>query len=240
MNPLTIASIGAMLGGAYMTKKANDDAARRQAEAIRRGLENQRRLRSEAEQKAMDLAKNNFTPNDRVENQAKIEDEINRNLIAPVERGHIDFSKNLGTSGNVSKDYNNSKAQSDLNVLKTSRDLARIMSKVSSADRLRMNEGVNMMDTGREIDMLHNFSRGQQGVDEMATARAGIPNSNTLFMGNVLGMAGQAGLMRGANAGNKQLGWGDAPVYDRSSTLQQPKTYGFGINPYKKSSFSLT
>lgn len=199
MEPITIAALVAMAASAYMQKQATDEAQQRANSEIQRSLENQRMLQTEAENRAMDSAKK-FAPDERIASQSKIQSDINTELIAPVEQSHAIASNKSGTTGNVSGDYNRAKTESDLNVLKSSRDLAKIMSKISAGNRLRMNEGVNLMDTGRDIDMLNNFSKGQQGADNVAIQKAGQINANKVFAGQLLGALGSAGMIHGATS----------------------------------------
>lgn len=248
MEPITIAALVAMAASAYMQKQATDEANQRANSEMQRSLENQRQLQIEAENRAMSEAKK-FAPVDRIANQQKIEEDLNTELIAPVEKNFTAISKNAGTTGNVSDDYNKAKGQSDLNVLKSSRDLARIMSKISAGNRLRMNEGVNLMDTGRDIDMLNNFSRGQQGADNVAIQRAGQINANKVFAGQLLGALGSAGMIHGATsaaAAGKTGATGASGFGLKTSGsgigLNAAKTGGFGLSaasPAAANSFGL-
>lgn len=235
MSWLTLAGLLSSIGAAKMQMQASQEAARRADLAIQKSLENQRRLQMEAQDRALS-ATQQFAPEGRLANQQNIEDTLNQELLAPIEKNPA-LSFAPGTTGNVSQDYDRLKAQSDLNTLKSSRELAKIMSKISSANRLRMNEGVNLMDAGRDIDMLNNFSKGQIGADEIAINKASQLNPSKIFGSQVLGALGTAGIARGGSFGSPGE---PAMVYDRSTALASPRSYQFGLNPNKKSTFSLS
>ena len=101
------------------------------------------------------------------------------------------------TQGNVSNEYQTAKAASDAAVLKDAHMLARLMSKTTGANRLRMNEGLRMMDASMDIDRLGSFSRGQQAADQVAIEVAGRPDAGMQLAGGVLQGLGTVGLMGG-------------------------------------------
>lgn len=224
MEPFSIAALVASVVGAGMQYKASTDAQERQQREIRAGLDSQRALQLQAEKKSTDAASKFETPK-RQEEQAQIADQITADLMAPVSESQAIRSSQQTTQGNVSSDYTTAKAASDLNAIKSAQNLARMMGKTSSANRLRMNEGIRLMDTGQDIDRLANFSSGQAGADGVAIQQAGMVNPGQVFMGSLLQAGGSAGLMSGGSgtsvyaaneaptiAGSPGL----APVYDIS------------------------
>lgn len=194
MDPFLIASIVATLAGSAIQYKASSDAQKRQQAEIQRSLENQERLQREAEQKALTKAAE-FDPADRKQQQAEIADQITTELIKPVSESQAIRAEQQGTVGNVSSDYDAAKTRADLNTMKNAENLARLLGKTSSASRLRMNEGIGLMDTGQEIDMLANFSRGQQAADNIAIQQAGQVSPGMSAVGGALQGIGTAGLM---------------------------------------------
>lgn len=195
----TIAALAAMIAGSYMQYQASADAQERQNAAIREGLDRQRNLQIQAEQKALTTA-NEFSPADRVAEQSKIADQITNELITPVSESQAIRSKQSTTQGEVSKDYTTAKAQSELNSVKSAQQLAALLGKTASSNRLRMGEGIRLMDTGQEIDQLNNFSRGSQAADQIAIQVAGRPDAEKMFLGSLLQTGGSAGLMYGGSA----------------------------------------
>ncbi len=212
-----IAALIASIAGAAMQYKASSDAAERQQAQIRQSLENQRRLQREAEQKALTRAKE-FAPEDRKAEQAKIEQQITQELIEPVSESQAIRAEQQTTQGNVSQDYTTAKAQSDLNAIKAAEGLARLLGKTTSANRLRMNEAIGLMDTGQAIDQLASFSRGQGGADDIAIQQAGRVDPGMQFAGSLLQGVGTAGLMSGQGT-----------LRDSFNSLFKPSA-GMGIN----------
>lgn len=195
----TIASLVAMVVGAGMQYKASTDAQKRQQDEIRRGLASQKDLQLKAEKRALDTADNYETPK-RANEQAQIADQITQELMAPVSESQNIRAQQQTTQGNVSDDYTTAKAASDVNAMKTAQSLAALLGKSSSANRLRMNEGIRMLDAGQDIDRLGSFSRGQAGADGVAIQQAGQANPGMVLAGSLMQTAGSAGLAAGSGS----------------------------------------
>lgn len=196
MTGLEIAALVAAVAGAGLQYNAAREAQARMEAETRRSLENQRRLQMQAEKKALDTAANYETPKRQAE-QAQIAEQITQELIAPVSESQAIRQGQQTTQGNVSEDYLTAKAASDLNTLKQAEQLARLLGKTTSASRLRMNEGIRLMDAGMDIDRLNNFSRGQAGADQIAINAAGQADPGQMFLGALLQAGGSAGLAGG-------------------------------------------
>ena len=196
MDPFSIAALVATIGGAALQYDAQRDAQKRMEEQTRRSLDNQRKLQMQAEQKALDTASEFETPK-RAEQQQQLADQITETLVQPVSESQAIRSEQQTTQGAVSGDYTKAKAASDLETMKNAQALARLLGKTSSASRLRMNEGIRMMDTGIGIDQLGSFSRGQAGADRIAIEAAGRTDPGQMFLGSLLQSAGTAGLSGG-------------------------------------------
>lgn len=194
------AALAAMVAGAAIQYQANTEAQERQQAQIRRSLENQEKLQREAEKKAMNTAQK-FNPKDRMAEQAALEAQITEGLLAPVSESQTIRASQQTTQGDVSGDYTTAKAASDANALKAADTLARLLGKTTSASRLRMNEGIRLMDTGMALDQLNSFSKGQQGADSIAIQQAGLVDPGKVLAGQLLSAAGSAGMMYGAGAG---------------------------------------
>lgn len=200
MTGLEIAALVALIASAGVQYKASTDAQERQQQEIQRSLEAQEKLQREAETKALTTAKT-YDPKDRMAEQAAIENAISTELLAPVSESQQIRAQQQTTQGNVSDDYTTAKAKSDVNALKSAEQLARLLGKTTSSNRLRMNEGIRLMDTGQGIDQLNSFSRGQQAADRIAIQQAGNIDPGMVFAGQLLGAAGTAGLAYGGSAG---------------------------------------
>lgn len=199
MTGLEIAALVAMIGGAGVQYKASTDAQERQQREIAASLEDQRSLQMEAEKKATGLAKEYETPK-RAAEQDQIAANIEQSLIQPVSESQAIRSQEQTTQGDVSGEYKTAKATSDLETMKQAEQLARLLGRTTSASRLRMNEGIRMMDTGQDIDRLANFSRGRQSADNIAIQQAGNVDPGQMFLGSLLQTAGTAGMMSGGGS----------------------------------------
>lgn len=195
----TIASLAAMVAGAGLQYKASTDAQKRQQDEIRSSLASQRDLQLKAEKRALDTADTFETPK-RADEQAQIADQLTQELMAPVSESQTIRAGQQTTQGDVSVDYTTAKAASDVNAMKTAHSLAKMLGKSSSANRLRMNEGVRMLNAGQDIDRLGSFSRGQAGADQVAISQAGQVDPGMAFAGSLLQGVGSTGLMYGGNS----------------------------------------
>lgn len=117
--------------------------------------------------------------------------------MAPVSESQAIRAGQQTTQGDVSNDYTTAKAASDLQTVKDAENLARMLGRTTSAGRLRLNEGIRLMDTGQEIGTLGNFSRGQHMADQYAIQGAGQVDPGMMLAGSLLQTAGTAGLMAG-------------------------------------------
>lgn len=223
MDPFTIAALITAVAGAGIQYKASSDAQARQQEEIQRGLASQKALQQRAEQAAMQAAKNYETPK-RQEEQTQIADQITADLIAPVSESQTIRAEQQTTQGDVSGDYTTAKAASDVNAMKAAQSLAKMMGKTTSANRLRMNEGIRMMDTGQDIDRLAGFSRGQFKADEIATQQAGQVDPGMMFAGSLLQTAGTAGMMAGGGAAAGKANYGGLPSYSADAAVTGAQT----------------
>lgn len=198
MDPFSIAALVAMIGGAAVQHQAASDAQQRQQEQIQRSIQNQTKLQREAESKALEAA-DKFAPEKRQAEQTQIADQVTQDLIAPVSESQAIRATQQATQGNVSDDYSTAKAKSNVESLKTAESLARLLGKTTSAGRLRMNEGIRLMDTGQQIGQLSNFSQGQQRADDIAIQQAGQVDPGQMLLGSILQSAGSAGMMSGSS-----------------------------------------
>ena len=222
MEPLSIAALVAMVASAAVQYKSQIDTQERQQSEIQRSLAAQEELQRQAESRAMQTAEK-FAPKDRLVEQSAIADQISKDLIAPVSDSQAIRAEQQTTQGNVSNDYTLAKATSDANTLKNADALARLLGKTTSANRLRMNEGIRLMDTGLDIDRLHNFSRGQTNADKIAIDAAGNEDPNMVLASEALGILGSAGMAySAANAGKLTT---DAPKLKPNSALNSQGSF---------------
>lgn len=230
MDPFTIAALVAMVAGAGVQYKASTDAQKRQQQEIRTGLASQKELQLKAEKRALDTAATFDTPK-RAEEQAVIADELTQEMMAPVSESQNIRAAQQTTQGDVSNDYSTAKAASDVNAIKTAQSLAKLLGKSSSANRLRMNEGIRVLDAGQDIDRLGGFSRGQAGADGIAIQQAGQVDPGMVLAGSLLQSAGSAGLMYGGGGAASSGATSGVKASTGSGTqLFQPTGGGMGLN----------
>lgn len=208
-----------------MQYKASTDAQERQQREIAASLEAQRKLQMEAEAKAMGTAKTYETPK-RAAEQEQLAASIEQSLIQPVSESQAIRAQQSTTQGDVSSDYTAAKAKSDLETVKQAEQLARLLGKTTSAGRLRMNEGIRLMDTGTAVDQLGSFSRGRAGADNIAIQQAGLVDPTKVFIGQILQAAGSAGMMSGGAPASGSTNLGTAPLGANPAA-----TTGFGLKP---------
>lgn len=226
MDPFSIAALVAMVAGAGMQYKASTDATERQQREIQASLMRQKEFQKQAEKKALDTAAT-FETQKRAQQQEELATQIERSLIQPVAESQALRNDQATTQGDVSKDYVTAKAKSELETMKQAEGLARLLGKTTSAGRLRLNEGIRMMDAGMDVDRLGNFSRNQQAADQIAIQNAGVPDAGLSFAGSVLSALGSAGMVLGGTAAT---GATNAANTGSSVGLKAGAT-GVGLNP---------
>lgn len=205
MAPLMIASLIASIAGAAMQHQAAQAAQARMAAQTRAAMERQRQFQEQAEQVARRTAATYEAPT-RAAEQEQVSQGIEQTLKAPVAEAMAIRHAQTGTQGDVSEDYLRARVQSNLQATRQAEELARLLGRVSGANRMRMDESLRMADAGMEVDQLGGFARGQFGVDRMATDAAGRPNPGMMFLGSLLQAAGSTGMQLGGG------GAGSAPT----------------------------
>ena len=200
MTGLEIGALIAAIVGAGVQYKAQTDAAERQQREIAASLLRQDEYSRKAEKKALDTAQT-YAPDKRMAEQDQLAAQIEQSLIQPVAESQAIRNQQTTTQGDVSQDYTAAKARSELETMKQAEGLARLLGKTTSAGRLRLNEGVRLMDAGMDVDRLGNFARGQYGADQIAIQQAGNPNAGQMFLGSVLQGLGSAGMAYGGSMG---------------------------------------
>lgn len=189
---LAVASLLATIGGAVMQQQAQQSAARRQQRAIQESVQRQSEFQRQAEQAAMKKA-TEFTPEDRAQQQQQIEQQLTTEMLEPVQRFSSENSA-PAVQGDVSDDYTVARAESQANQMKNAEVLARLFGRIGSAQQLRRNETLGLMETGQEIDRLNSFSRGSQAADQIGINAAGVPDGQAMLGGTIAQGLGSVGL----------------------------------------------
>ncbi|MGE8690912.1 MAG: hypothetical protein ACN6PJ_27465 [Achromobacter sp.] len=210
-----IAALIATIAGAALQQQAASDARRNQQRLIQENLMRQQGFQREAEQAALDRAKD-FAPEVREDKQKQLEQEATQQMIQPVEQAAPAMQDQSAVQGNVSADYTAGRAKSQAEQLRNANALASILGKITGAGRLRQNEALGMAETGQLIDRLKSFSRGSQGAADIGISQAGTPNGGAMLGGaalqglGALGMSGALdGIGKGVKVGNAWTGLGN-------------------------------
>lgn len=210
-----IAALIATIAGAALQQQAASDARRNQQRLIQENLMRQQGFQREAEQAALDRAKE-FAPEVREDKQKQLEQEATQQMIQPVEQSAPAMQDQSAVQGNVSADYTAGRAKSQAEQLRSANALASILGKITGAGRLRQNEALGMAETGQLIDRLKSFSRGSQGAADIGVSQAGTPNGGAMLGGaalqglGALGMSGALdGIGKGVKVGNAWTGLGN-------------------------------
>lgn len=228
MDPFSIAALVAAVVGAGVQYKAQTDAAERQQREIAASLLKQDEFSKLAEKKALDTAQT-YAPEKRFAEQDQLATEIEQSLIQPVAESQAIRNQQTTTQGDVSQDYTAAKARAELETMKQAEGLARLLGKTSSANRLRLNEGVRLMDAGMDVDRLGNFARGQYGADQIAIQQAGNPNAGQMFLGSVLQGLGYAGMAYGGSMGTAAGAGSAAAAGDNAAQGLKLGSTGIGL-----------
>jgi hypothetical protein len=195
-----IPALIAMIVGAGMQYKANSDAAKRAEQATMQSLQKQRGFQKEAESEAKNAA-DKYQAETRAEKQQEIEQNLNTEYMQPVEAAQTINQEGATTQGDVSSDYVAAKATSDANTLNSSRNLAKLLAKTSSAGNLRMGEGFDLADSTTKVGQIGSFAKGQAAVDEILIKQAAQPSAGLMGLGQLISALGSFGAMSGALSG---------------------------------------
>lgn len=218
MDPITIGSLVAALAGTALQQQASQDAARRQQRIINDNLARQREFQVQAEQAALQRAQD-FAPDERENRQQQIEQQVTEQLMQPVQQAMPGMQEQSSVQGNVSSDYSAGRARAQADTLRDADALARIMGKITGANRLRTNEALAMGETGQLIDRLKSFSQGGYNAAQADAQMAGTPSGGPMLAGGLLqglGTLGFSGAIgkngAGAGSGNAWAGSGVSPA----------------------------
>ncbi len=193
-------AILALVASAALEQINSSVTAHRQNREVENALRRQREYQRQAEKIAMDNA-DDFQQDTRAERQNGIREQLTEQYYKPVEATQTANAQNAQVQGNVSSDYQQAKATSDTNQLKSAKDFAGLYGQQESAYRLRQNEGLKMASNANDIARLNNFARGQDSVDQYAIRQAGKSDPLLNFGSQVLGMIGSS--MLGNSSGDK-------------------------------------
>lgn len=153
---------------AYGTSKANRQANSVLLDALKQSKENG----DDVTKKIMEALPEYETDN-RLKQQEALSDQTKQAISQPVENVQLNTATKGGTQGDVSSDYTTARARANAQTLEDVRNLAQMMGAVTSAQRLRQNEGFRLADLQNEINLMNSFNNGNQRVAQLrAQAKA--------------------------------------------------------------------
>lgn len=170
---------------AYGTSKANRQANSVLLDALKQSKENG----DDVTKKIMEALPEYETDN-RLKQQEALSDQTKQAISQPVENVQLNTATKGGTQGDVSSDYTTARARANAQTLEDVRNLAQMMGAVTSAQRLRQNEGFRLADLQNEINLMNSFNNGNQRVAQLraqAKAETRRPNCKRTRLGNFYG-----------------------------------------------------
>jgi len=230
MSFIAVVSTIVSIVGAAAQQQAARDAARRQRQQIQAELQRQQQFQRQAEKATLDRVQD-FESDSRQARQQQIEEQVTDDLLQPVQQAQPAMQAQSAVQGNVSQDYTAARAQSQAEQMRSAEALARIMGRITGANRLRQNEALAMMATGQQIDGLKNFSQGSQAVNQLEVQQAGVPDGGLTLAGGLMQTLGSIGLTQGLSGAWSGAGKGN--LGNVWSGLGNTSTGANGLNPLK-------
>lgn len=211
---LEIASIAAMVGGAYMQNEAANDASDRQSRMISDQLEEQDRMSQRAEQTTLENAKQ-YDPKTRIARYLDAGEAAGDTLVADLtasrEQQGLSGEKSDRAAGRLSEAFTTGKAAAAADEYQRSVDMARRMGKMRGAGDMMLDESLNNAEYALDGGMI-----GSEAARKYRVAQAGIsgvrPDNSALMVGGLLQGAGSAGLSSAGKLSSSGTGMGSKSV----------------------------
>lgn len=187
MDPL---SIGMMLGGAFLSAKANQDALQKQQ---RLAVESRQRA-LQAQNQATDVAMRQVQEYDPATRKAK-QDDIQTQLVdqyqtaaagTPITAQGVQVGQTIPGG---STDYLAAKGRETAKAAESNRQLAALFGRIGSAGQLRRNEGVAFGDTAGEIGRIGTGADNMSQIDQIGINSV-TPSLGMTLAGSALGAYG--------------------------------------------------
>lgn len=187
-------AIAALVASAALQQINTNIAASRQQQAAREAMKRQRDYQMRAEKIAMDSAQE-YNMDTREKKQDEIAEELTQTYFRPVEAAQTEHAAAARTQGDVSQDYLNAKSASDSRQMDSAKELATLLGRRDSANRLRQYEAIDMADNASEIARINDYANRMYNVDSYAIKAAGQGNPLLQLGSDALGAYG--GVMLG-------------------------------------------
>lgn len=194
MDPL---SIGMMLGGAFLSAKAQQDAAARQQRLARESQQRALQAQNQATDVAMRQVQQ-FDPTVRKTAQDEIAQDLTQRFegaatAPPITAQGVQVGQTIngGTT-----DYLAAKAREMAKAAESNRNLAALLGRIGSAGQLRRNEGVAFGDAAGEIGRIGQGADNMSQIDQIGI-NAVTPSLGMTIAGQALGAYGSGKLATG-------------------------------------------
>lgn len=201
-------AIAALVASYLVQKRAADDAAERQRDAINAAGERDDELNRQTELKVKESLKRYETDN-KTQDQATQAAGLSNSYMTPVTEAATASQTAGSTSGEVSNDYLASRAASTSQSMKEAHALAQTLGKINAASQIKTDDAIEQMKTGNEVGLVRNMQRGNKIVDELDINRAGQLDQNKMIVAGLLRAVGSAylgGAAAGAAGGSTTAG----------------------------------
>ena len=156
-------AIAALVASAALQQINTNIAASRQQQAAREAMKRQRDYQMRAEKIAMDSAQE-YNMDTREKKQDEIAEELTQTYFRPVEAAQTEHAAAARTQSDVSQDYLHAKSASDSRQMDSAKELATLLGRKNSANRLRQYEAIDMADNASEIARINDYANRMYGV----------------------------------------------------------------------------
>jgi len=183
-------SIGMMLAGAFVSAKAQQDAAAKQQRMARESQQRSLQAQNQATDVAMKQVQE-FDPTVRKTNQDEITQDLTQRYqtaatAAPITAQGVQVGQTIpgGTT-----DYLAAKGRETAKAAESNRNLAALLGRIGSAGQLRRNEGVAFGDTAGQIGRIGTGADNMSQIDQIGI-NAVQPSLGMTLAGQALGAYG--------------------------------------------------
>ncbi len=235
IDDLALAGLISMIAGSALQYHAQSQAQARQQRVLQESLQRQRGYQQQAEQAVLDRVKD-YAPEHRQQQQQEIAERIDHDLMEPVRQAQPKQEEASAVQGEVSQDYLNARHRAQARQRESAEALAKLLGKTMSAGRLRQQEGLQLADTGQNLDRLGRDAHGIAQADQIAIQEAGIPNMWQQLAGELLKGAGTMGMAGGFSGASTMASskWA-LPALSTGMSLAGLKPNGlWRLNPHSR------
>lgn len=219
---------------AYGTSKANRQANSVLLDALKQSKENG----DDVTKKIMEAIPEYETDN-RLKQQEALSDQTKQAISQPVENVQLNTATKGGTQGDVSSDYTTARARANAQTLEDVRNLAQMMGAVTSAQRLRQNEGFRLADLQNEINLMNSFNNGNQRVAQLRAQAKANGQQGWKLGGQIASALGSAISMgAGLASAAPTAAGGSSLEYSLANEAMGPMLGGAKVTPGAQAAFA--